>query len=111
MTLIRGAAVLAATLMLPAHAARAGCDLDMLIGYQLAFAKVVTGYVQDGRRQIGFEGCTRERVLLFEDNTGVRCKETFPQHAVRPKAYLFARSQTDLKLCIGDDLYEVAPPQ
>jgi hypothetical protein len=104
-------AVLAAALVLGAAArpALAACDLSLVVGYQLVFGKVIEGYVEDGKRQHGFSGCTRDRVLVFADNTGVRCKETFVDHAENPKGYLFARSENDLKLCVGDEMYDVAP--
>jgi hypothetical protein len=84
------------------------CDLGQVVGYTLVFGKTVEAYIQDGKRTAGFEGCARERVLVFTDNTGVRCKETFVQTADLPKAYLFARNANDMKLCVGDMMYDVA---
>lgn len=107
--LIRTGLILALALVLAAGPARAACDLDQLVGYQLVFAKTVEGYMEDGRLHPGFEGCTRDRVLVFADRSGLRCQETFIHHAERPKAYLFARSPSDLKLCVDNDLYVMAP--
>jgi hypothetical protein len=100
------AALIALTAARPALAV---CDLSQVVGYQLVFGKVIEGYIEDGKQQRGFSGCTRDRVLVFTDNTGVRCNETFVQHADNPKGYLFARSQNDLKLCVADEMYDVAP--
>ena len=85
------------------------CDLSQVVGYTLVSGKTIGGYVEDGKRVSGFAGCTRDRVLVFTDNTGVRCKETFVHSANVPKAYLFAKSANDMKLCVDDYMYEVAP--
>ena len=106
------AAVLAAALSFASGTAWADgkCDLDTLVGYTLVFAKPVDGYIQDGRRKKGYEGCELDRVLVFADNTGVRCKEVVRQHLDElPTAYLFARSQSDLRLCVEGYLFEVSP--
>ena len=95
-------------LALSSHSALALCDLGQVVGYTLVFGKTIEGYVEDGKRVHGFAGCTRDRVLVFTDNTGVRCKETFVHTASVPKAYLFARNANDMKLCVDDDIYEVA---
>ncbi len=106
-------AVLAAVLATAAatSGARAGCDLSRVVGYTLVFSKVVDSYIEDGKRVKGFTGCDRDRVLVFTDNTGVRCKETDVQQASLPEAYLFARGPNDMKLCVGDAMYDVAPPR
>nr|WP_294551555.1 hypothetical protein [uncultured Rhodopila sp.] len=88
--------------------ALAECDLSKLIGYTLVFSKIIDGYVQDGKRVRGFEGCRADRVLVFADNTGVRCRETFIQQGNFPTAYLFARNANDMKLCVEGSIYEVA---
>jgi len=92
------------------HGALAGCDLGQVVGYNLVFGKTIQAYLEDGKRVQGFTGCTRDRVLVFTDGTGVRCKDVFVHEARLPKAYLFAKNRNDMKLCIGDDMYDVAPP-
>jgi hypothetical protein len=103
--------LLAATLALgvPGGPALAGCDLSQVVGYQLVFGKTIQGYIQDGKRVSGFEGCAHDRVLVFTDDTGVRCKDALVQSDNLPKAYLFARTANDMKLCVGDVMYDVAP--
>ena len=102
--------LLATTLVLglSARPALAGCDLGRVVGYQLVFSKVIEAYIEDGKRVPGFTGCNRDRVLVFTDGTGVRCVDTGIATANLPTAYLFAKSQNDMKLCVGDDLYDVA---
>lgn len=101
------AGVLAACLF--ATPTQARCALDGVIGYTLVFAKTIEAYIEDGRRQRGYQGCQPGRVLVFIDNTGLRCKGVSLQKMDIPKGYLFAKSQTDLKLCVGDELMDVAP--
>jgi len=88
--------------------AMAECDLSALVGYTLVFSKTIDAYMLDGKRFRGFQGCTRDRVLVFHDNTGVRCKETFLQTGDFPRAFLFARGPNDMKLCVDSYIYEVA---
>jgi hypothetical protein len=82
-----------------ARPALAGCDLGQVVGY-----------VEDGKRVQGYAGCNRDRVLVFTDGTGVRCKDVGTASASLPTAYLFAKTQNDMKLCVGDDLFDVARP-
>ena len=101
----------ASLLVLSSHPALAVCDLSQVVGYTLVFGKTIQGYIEDGKQTEGFEGCTRDRVLVFTDHTGVRCKDTILHTAHLPKAYLFARNNNDLKLCVDDDMYDVAQPK
>jgi hypothetical protein len=86
------------------------CDLNDLVGYQVLFAKPIEGYIQGGMRKKGYEGCEPDRVLVFADNTGVRCKDLVRRHVdTLPMAYLFARNNLgDLKLCVEGDLFDVS---
>jgi hypothetical protein len=92
-----------------AHAA-GRCDLDALVGYQLVFAKPIEGYIQDGTLQKGYEGCELDRVLVFSDHTGVRCKDVVLQHLDElPTGFLFARNNFgDMKLCVEGELFDVS---
>jgi hypothetical protein len=92
-----------------ATARAAGCNLDELMHYQIVFAGTVQGYGLNGKQTYGFEGCEPGRVLIFTDRTGLRCKGSGLGHAELPKAWLFARSKDDMKLCVGDTLYDVEP--
>ena len=86
------------------------CDLNGLIGYQILFGKPIEGYIQGGQRQKGYAGCEPDRVLVFADNTGVRCKEMVRQSVDDlPTGYLFARNNMgDLKLCVEGELFVVS---
>ena len=105
---------LIASALLPLASGRtmaAGCDLGPVVGYTLVFAKTIEAFIEGGRKQRGYQGCQPGRVLVFTDNTGVRCKGTAIQAIAVPKGYLFAKTTTDLKLCVGDEMLDVAPAQ
>jgi hypothetical protein len=108
------ATALAALLSLFAPAAWADgrCDLDSLVGYQLMFARPIEGYIENAVRHKGYEGCQADRVLVFADNTGVRCKDVVLQHVDEdlPTGFLFGRgNRGDLKLCVEGELMDVSP--
>ncbi len=89
--------------------AASGCDLGEVVGYQLVRKKTIEAFIDGGRRQFGYQGCVPDRVLLFTDKTGVRCRGTVVQRLDVPVAYLFARSESDMKLCVGDQMMDVVP--
>jgi hypothetical protein len=106
------AGVGAALALLAAGGARADgrCDLNTVVGYQVLFAKPVTGFIQGGMKRQGYEGCEPDRVLLFGDGSGVRCKDLVPQHLDEvPTGYLFGKSMAELKLCVEGELMDVSP--
>ncbi len=102
-------AILVVLLVALASPARAHCALDGVVGYTLVFAKTIEAYIEGGHRTRGYQGCQPGRVLVFTDNSGVRCKGASFQRLDVPKGYLFAKTQTDLKLCVGDEMLDVAP--
>lgn len=101
--------LVAALCGLAAPAWASGCDLDQVVGYQLVQKKTVEAFIDGGKRQRGYQGCLPGRVLVFTDNTGVRCKGTVVQRLEIPVAFLFARSEADMKLCVGDQMLDVVP--
>jgi hypothetical protein len=105
-----GCALLIALLAAGPAWADGRCDLNTLVGYQIVVAKPIAGYIQAGVRKTGYEGCEPDRVLVFADNTGVRCKDLLRQHLdTLPTGYLFARNNLgDLKLCVEGDLFAVS---
>jgi hypothetical protein len=85
----------------------AACNLDRVIGYTLVAKKTVVAFIQDDKREDSFSGCQFGRVLVFDDNTGVRCTGYSYNYAYRPDAYIFVNS-TLIKICIEGELFEVA---
>ncbi len=101
-------AVLVLAVSTAAHA-DGRCDLNAVVGYQLFFAKPIQAYIQDGVRKNGYIGCEPDRVLVFADNTGVRCKEVSLQRLDGlPTGYLFGKNAGDLKLCVEGALFDVS---
>lgn len=82
-TKLRQALVLVAT-VIASTPAFAECHLDEVVGYTLVAKKTVVAQVQDGKRSNGFAGCQFDRVLAFDDNTGVRCSEYNYEYDLRP---------------------------
>jgi hypothetical protein len=106
---LRLAAAIMPLMFGPAHA-DGRCDLNTLVGYTLLFAKPIDSYIQGTIRTKGYEGCEPDRVLVFADNTGVRCKRVVRQHLEHlPTGYLFARNAGDLQLCVEGELFDVQP--
>ena len=101
--------VLFAVTLTAGQARAEGCDLSSAVGYQIVTAKTIEAYIEDGQRTLGYVGCQPGRVLVFTDNAAVRCKAHALQTLRLPRAYLFARGETDLKLCVGDYMMDVAP--
>jgi hypothetical protein len=86
------------------------CDLNSVVGYQVLFGKPIAAYIEHGVQKKGYDGCQAERVLVFADNTGVRCKTAVPQHTIDlPTAYVFVNNAGDLKLCVEGELFDVQP--
>ena len=87
-----GLALLAAVICQGGARAGGRCELDDVIGYQVLFSKTLEGYIQSGIRKKGFDGCEPDRVLVFTDNTGVRCRAVSTRRLDHlPVGYLFFR--------------------
>jgi hypothetical protein len=94
--------------MLACWEARAECHLSELVGYRLIAQKTISGYFEHGKRGDDFEGCDFDRVIVFADNTGVRCIGYDYSYSFMPEAYIFA-SGSVMKMCVEDELYDIAP--
>jgi hypothetical protein len=84
------------------------CKLNRVMGYTLVAQKTVVAKIEDGKREDGFSGCTYGRILVFEDNTGLRCAEYNYEYSYRPDAFIFVRG-SDIKACIEGYLYDLNP--
>ena len=95
--------------LLLSSARAADCDLDEVVGYTLLASKTIEGRIEEnGERKDDFEGCDFDRVIVFTDNTGVRCTSYGYQYAYRPDAYIFANGRS-MKMCVEDEMYDVMP--
>lgn len=99
----------AQVLLMPAQTWAGGrCDLDRVIGYQVMAAKPISGYVQNGVRRPGYEGCETDRTIVFSDNTGLRCNEVVRQRTDElPTAYVFANPSGAVKMCVEGELIDM----
>ena len=86
----------------------ATCNLDRVVGFTLVARKTVAGYIQDDKKSDEFSGCEYDRILVFDDNTGVRCSGYSYQYAYRPTAYIIVGSNA-IKLCIDGSWFDASP--
>lgn len=89
--------------------ARAECNLSDLVGYTLLAEKTIAGYIDNEKKGDDFEGCEFDRIIVFDDNTGVRCATYSYSYSYRPDAYIFASGPGSMKMCVEDELYDVTP--
>ena len=86
----------------PAFACNAGA------GWTLLARKTVSGFIDDGERlDHVFEGCEFDRIIIFDDETAVRCTGSGSAHALRPKACIWARGHA-LKMCVEGKWFDVS---
>ena len=81
----------------------AACNSNRAIGYTLVAKKTVVAFIQDDKREDSFSGCEFGRVLVFDDNTGVRCTG----YSYNYVAYIFVNS-TLIKMCVEGEWFDVA---
>ena len=84
------------------------CELDDLIGWTLIARKTIVAWIEQGVRQDGFQGCRYDRIIVFQDNTGVRCRTYNYMYAYRPTAHIWGDGSS-LKLCVQSSLFDVSP--
>lgn len=84
------------------------CDLDQMVGYTLIAKKIIAGSITDEKKEDEFSGCDFDRILIFDDNTAVRCTNYSYHYAYRPTAWIFVKSSS-IKLCIDNSWFDAAP--
>jgi hypothetical protein len=83
------------------------CDLDNMVGWTLVARKTIAGRIDKGVRKDDFEGCEYDRIIVFDDNTGVRCTSYSYTYAYRPTAYIWGYGSS-LKVCVGSSSFDVS---
>jgi hypothetical protein len=84
----------------------AECDFDQFIGFTLLAKKTIEGFIEKGEKKDEFSGCDFDRIIVFTDQTGVRCAGYGYQYAYRPNAYLWSDG-ISIKMCVGSSIYSV----
>lgn len=83
------------------------CEItDNLMGYTIVVSKTIVAKIDDGVREDGFTGCEYGRIIVFSDETGVKCSSYGYQYAYRPDAILLTNGSS-IKMCVGSELYDV----
>ena len=100
--------IIAAAGMMTTTSARAECDLSEVVGWTLIAEKTVKGYADEDERSDGYKGCKSDRILIFTDNTALRCGEYIYDYAYRPDAYIFSDGKL-LTACIDDEMIDLRP--
>lgn len=100
-------ALLVLLMCMTAVDAAVACDLDSMIGWTLIARKIVTGSIEKGVRKDDFEGCDFDRIIVFDDDTGVRCTGYSYTYSFRPTAYIWANGSS-LKMCVNSSSFDVS---
>ena len=85
----------------------AACNLDRVVGYTLIAKKTIVAFIQDDEREDSFSGCQFGRILVFDDNTGVRCTGYNYTYAYRPDAFIFSNLSA-MKMCVEGEWLDVS---
>src|SRR6266700_3396985 len=96
--------VLSLVAFLTSAAPTFACSIDSMVGWTLLARKTIAGRIDKGVRKDDFEGCEFDRIIVFDDNTGVRCTGYSYSYSYRPTAYIWASSYA-LKMCIRGSSY------
>jgi hypothetical protein len=102
--------LLAATLLLASITANSEMVfIDYrLVGYTIHSIKTVTGYRdEDGKKGKEFTGCKRDRIIIFDDNTALKCDMyDYTGYSYRPNAIIFISGRT-VKMQVDGNLYDM----
>lgn len=69
--------------------------------------KTIVGRIDKGVREDDFKGCDYDRIIVFDDNTGVRSTEYSYEYSYRPTAFVWANGGS-LKMWVGSHSYSVS---
>lgn len=105
---------LAANLASNAYADTAS-KLEKFVGYAIVASKTIDFWVEDGKKEDGFSGCSHGRKIVFTDNTALTCNTYSYHYAYRPTAVILAkqigsyggRTLYDVKMVVDDDVYDM----
>ena len=83
--------------------------LRRYVGYTVLDTKTIKGWVSEDRKKHGdsFEGCEFGRLIIFDDNTYLRCTGYSYEYSYRPEAVILARGKSFVMI-VDDDAYDMA---
>jgi hypothetical protein len=96
------------SLMILSPIAKAECQLQEVVGYTLVGIKTITGRIDKEGRHDDYQGCDYDRILVFDDNTGVRCTGYTYTYSYRPTAYIWLDGSL-IKICVYISYLSVGP--
>jgi hypothetical protein len=104
------AAIAVATLVpwgTPARADTAS-QLRRYAGYTIVGTKTIKGWISGDRKKKGdaFEGCDFGRIIIFDDDTYLRCNSYDYVYSYRPDAVLLVRGNSFVML-VENDAYDM----
>ena len=82
------------------------CNAQVNVGSTLLARKTITGWIEQGVAHDGFEGCTYDRILVFSDQTGLRCSGYHYEYAYNPEAEIWG-SSGQFFICISGTMIPV----
>ncbi len=82
--------------------------LSDYIGYTIVAEKTIVGWVDERREKKGdsFEGCDYGRIIIFDDQTYLKCSDYGYQYSHRPDAIILVRSGRFVMI-VEDDAYDM----
>ena len=91
----------------PAHADLAS-RLSRYIGYKIIDVKTIVKYIDRDDNETGnaFKGCNFGRIIIFSDNTSLRCMSFDFTYEYRPEAIILSDGVGYIMI-VGEDVYEM----
>lgn len=83
-------------------------ELDRLVGYTIVEKKTIKGYLdKDKKIKEEFNGCEYDRIIVFTDNTVLKCRSYSYSYSYRPDAIILS-SGYSIKMVVGNDIYDMS---
>jgi len=84
-------------------------DIEDLVGYRILGKKIITGWYDpdSGKKGTSFEGCNYGRLIIFTDNTFLRCEDYNYDYDYMPSAIILANTY-NFKMIVGHTIYNMS---
>lgn len=105
--LVRFATALILAILSAPALAQSDYALSNLQGYTVIGRKTIAGWYDDnGAKGDSFEGCDFGRVIVFDDNRILNCREYHYQYAYRPTAIILYNGAS-FKMIVDNTVYDM----